>query len=452
MYIWLHLCRYNNWVMLCNCMRFCCLLLFVFLIGKAGGQEHVYGQDCLGAEETEKDTVSLDVRGLTDYLKYITFLPEKRIDSVYFYANTSLVPVVFEVNKYRLVPTAQLDSVVEALRRVQNDPVIRFAYVWVGGSASPEGPPRWNYQLGERRSRVLADYLLEHTSLPPSRLRVENLWEDWYSFEVALRNGARLENKDAVLRILGEEKDNQRRKQLIQGLDGGRTWHRIIRDVFPPFRNARLVIVCYTNPLLKPDLMEMPLPNRTPALPALAALPPPAVVGRRVVALKTNALFVAALTANLGVEVELFPRWSLDVPVWYSPYDITPTRRLRLLATQPELRWWLRAVAEGHFFGLHTHVVGFNVSINDRGRYQDPNHALWGMGLSYGYAFSLGKAERWGVELTVGAGFAEYSYDSYRNWENGPLFDSGSGHYWGITRAGINLSYKWFVPRKPKNR
>ena len=109
-------------------------------------------------------------------------------------------------------------------------------------------------------------------------------------------------------------------------------------------------------------------------------------------------------------------------------------------------------MAEGHFFGLHTHVVGFNVSINDRGRYQDPNHALWGMGLSYGYAFSLGKAERWGVEFTVGAGFAEYSYDSYRNWENGPLFDSGSGHYWGITRAGINLSYKWFVPRKPTNR
>ena len=78
--------------MLCNCMRVCCLLLFVFTMGKAGGQENFYNQDNLGAEETEKDTVSLDVRGLTDYLKYITFLPEKRIDSVYFYANTSLVP------------------------------------------------------------------------------------------------------------------------------------------------------------------------------------------------------------------------------------------------------------------------------------------------------------------------------------------------------------------------
>lgn len=50
----------------------------------------------------------------------------------------------------------------------------------------------------------------------------------------------------------------------------------------------------------------------------------------------------------------------------------------------------------GHFIGLHTHVAGFNVAINDKARYQDPNHALWGMGLSYGYAFSWGKDNRWG--------------------------------------------------------
>ena len=53
-----------------------------------------------------------------------------------------------------------------------------------------------------------------------------------------------------------------------------------------------------------------------------------------------------------------------------------------------------------------THVAGFNVAINDKARYQDPNHALWGMGLSYGYAFSWGKDNRWGIEFNIGVGFA----------------------------------------------
>lgn len=87
------------------------------------------------------------------------------------------------------------------------------------------------------------------------------------------------------------------------------------------------------------------------------------------------------------------------------------------------------------------------MAINDHGRYQDPNHALWGMGISYGYAIELGKQKRWAVEFNIGAGFAEYDYDIYRNWENGPKTGSGSDWYWGITRAGISISYKWYVEK-----
>lgn len=159
-------------------------------------------------------------------------------------------------------------------------------------------------------------------------------------------------------------------------------------------------------------------------------------------------LFAAALTANLGIEVELWRQWSLDIPVWYSPYNITSTRKLRLLATQPELRWWTKKAGEGHFFGLHTHVVGFNVAINDHGRYQDPNHALWGLGIGYGYSTTFGKGKRWGLEFNIGVGFAEYEYNIYRNEPNGPLIGKGDGMYWGVTRAGITLSYRFYRPRK----
>lgn len=105
---------------------------------------------------------------------------------------------------------------------------------------------------------------------------------------------------------------------------------------------------------------------------------------------------------------------------------------------------------EGHFIGLHTHIAGFNIALNDYARYQDPNHALWGMGVSYGYALPLDKTGHWGLEFNIGFGFAEYSYDAYRNWDNGPRFTSGQAWYWGITRAGITLSYKWAKPSKNK--
>ena len=167
---------------------------------------------------------------------------------------------------------------------------------------------------------------------------------------------------------------------------------------------------------------------------------------------KRQLLFDAALVANLGIEISPCTHWSLDIPVWYSPYNITSRRNIRLLAVQPEIRWWPEEALRGHFIGLHTHVAGFNIALDDYARYQDPNHALWGLGLSYGYALPLGRAQRWGLEFTIGAGFAKYRYDAYRNRENGQKFASGSDCYWGITRAGITLSYKWDLSRKnPKN-
>lgn len=58
------------------------------------------------------------------------------------------------------------------------------------------------------------------------------------------------------------------------------------------------------------------------------------------IAVKTNLLFDAVLVANLGVEISPWTHWSLDIPVWYSPYNISSTRNIRLLAVQPEIRWW----------------------------------------------------------------------------------------------------------------
>lgn len=393
--------------------------------------------------------------------RYVTFLPADRVDSVWTYARTDLVPVIYKVNKYTLYPNAQTDSILTTIRWAQQDPRVRLAYVWIGGSASPEGPVRWNKQLGHYRSRALADYILAHTDLPDTLLHVENLAEDWESTRYTLQQ-IDFPHREQILHIIDTEPDWIRRKAQIRALDGGRTWTRLVREVFPPFRNSRLVIVCYEQPEL-PSIVTYDAPpvtdlrqevyERLTPIPFTSEQP----ARRRVILLKSNLLAVTtALVANLGFEVELARHWSLDVPVYYSPYDLfKETRKVRVLAAQPEVRYWLREVSQRHFIGLHTHVAGFNIALNDHGCYQDPNHALWGMGLSYGYALPFGKNKRWGAEFTVGFGFADYKYDEYENIGIRPgqlVRSSGSKCYWGVTRAAVTLSYKWFVGKKRRVR
>lgn len=385
------------------------------------------------------------------------YYQEKCLDSLLVVVGQFITPVIFDVNKYIIRTTPQLKEAVDSILNSKRT----LARIWVKGSASPEGPLNWNQKLGQYRADALVDYISRETGLDRSRFRICNLGEDWNSLTCVLANKKDFPNKERILQILSSETDNEVRKQKIRELDGGKTWRRLIDELFPPLRNARLAIV-YSYPKLGPvapgitlktapvislDLHDLPLPDPI-------FIPECDIVkgSNWKIAAKTNLLFDAALVANLGVEISPWTHWSLDIPVWYSPYNITSTRNIRLLAVQPEVRWWAKEAMAGHFVGLHTHVAGFNIALNNHARYQDPNHALWGLGLSYGYAMSLGKSEHWGLEFTLGAGFAKYRYDAYRNWSNGPKFKSGSDCYWGITRAGVTLSYKWDLSHRNKKK
>ena len=58
------------------------------------------------------------------------------------------------------------------------------------------------------------------------------------------------------------------------------------------------------------------------------------------VALKSNLLYDATATMNLGLEFGLARKWTLDVPVNYNPWKPDNGRRLRHWGIQPEIRYW----------------------------------------------------------------------------------------------------------------
>ena len=388
------------------------------------------------------------------YPKHVVFLPNNKPDSTIAYSETGLVPIIFEIDKHTYIPSPKLDSVAALVDQVLQDKRVDFQYLWIGGSASPEGPVAHNYDLGLWRSEILKNFILENTSVNPTLVRTQNLAEDWEGFRRALIKNKDYPYRDRLLEIIGSTSDWDLRKRKIRAIDNGKTWHNLIYGLFTPFRNARMVIVCKAYdvetpkiPPIPPMLLPRPKANMLPKLDA-SFLPAPET---RFFALKNNLLFDGILVANLGVEVELWRKTSLDIPFVYSPYDIrVPDRKIRLLGSQPEFRYWLgRKAGEGHFVGLHGALLGFNIALNDKGRYQDPNHALWNVGVGYGYSWNFGKDKRWALEANIGVGYADYIYDSYRNWSNGAKFKSNTHEsYWGITRAGLTIMYKWYTPRK----
>ena len=133
-----------------------------------------------------------------------------------------------------------------------------------------------------------------------------------------------------------------------------------------------------------------------------------------VFAVKTNALYWATTTPNLGFEVALSPKITLDISGNYNPWTFSDNEKLKHWLVQPELRYWLCDRFSGHFLGIHAHYAEFNVGgIKmlglDKYRYQGN---LYGGGISYGYHWILSK--RWSIEGVIGVGYAHIEYDKYK--------------------------------------
>lgn len=348
---------------------------------------------------------------------------------------------------------ARIDSMVLDRR-------MRVERITVVGTASPEGPYQNNVRLATARARAFISILRGRYSFPDSIYAISTIPEDWDGMRMMLAADSTIPYGAEVLSFLDRTAgiDGDTREQRLKSLDGGVPYASMRERVLPYLRRASVLVDYDTRSL------RSRIDNRVPAFPGFrppasspvlepitVGIPMHAAPRQRFFALKTNLLWDAALCANLGFELELWPHWSLDVPVWYSPYDITRRWRIRLLATQPEVRYWLRDAGEGHYFGVHTSVIGFNVSFAGDYRYQDPNHAAFGLGVGYGFAFHLDKERRWGMEAQVGAGYISYKWIKYHNTgRNGAEVSCGGGTYWGLTRAGIAISYKFYRQRKER--
>ena len=195
-------------------------------------------------------------------------------------------------------------------------------------------------------------------------------------------------------------------------------------------------------------------------------------------ALKSNLLYDATTTINLGYEVALNHKTTLDIWVNYNPWTLgnkwvglyeneltvlsqSASKRdakLKHLAIQPEVRWWLCEKFNGHFFGAHLHGGLFNVGALklpfNWGRYKDADGNFLGT-----YPVEMTPVGHPNVEVT-GVGYHQSTSPYPGLGETSGTENEPNDRYWAnadhdgiyvnsyegwLLGAGVSYGYHWIL-------
>ncbi len=177
----------------------------------------------------------------------------------------------------------------------------------------------------------------------------------------------------------------------------------------------------------------------------------------QVFGIKTNVASDAFTNLNLGIEAGLAPKWTLDIEGEINAWHAWNDKQWKHWLIQPEARYWFCDRFMRHFIGVHAHGGKYNMTGYDGvwNFLHWPHHSLkdqryqgWfaGVGVSYGYAWPLGK--HWNFETEIGIGYTYTKFDRFgkdecTGCENQQLNTEGKDHqhYLGPTRVAINLVY-----------
>lgn len=176
------------------------------------------------------------------------------------------------------------------------------------------------------------------------------------------------------------------------------------------------------------------------------------------IALKTNLLYGATTTPNLGVEVGLGQRMTGQLFYGLNPWTFSGSgeqdKKVQHWLLMPELRWWLCSKMNGWFVGVHGMGGQFNAANVDLPvpgvffggedlakmvRDYRCEGSYVGGGVTVGYQWILSR--HWNLEAEIGAGYDHIWYKKYPCAECGTLIEKATTNYAGITKVGLSFMY-----------
>lgn len=175
------------------------------------------------------------------------------------------------------------------------------------------------------------------------------------------------------------------------------------------------------------------------------------------IGVKTNALYLATSTPNIGLEYAFADRFSLELEGGYNPWTLDSDRNMKTkhFLVSPEVRYWFCEAFNGHFIGINANYTLFNLSgvdvpavffpsarsamvLEDLKNRRSEGWAA-GAGLTYGCVWPI--ARRWNLECTVGLGYWYTDYDKFESRKCGLFQEHVSHGAFGPTALGISFIY-----------
>ena len=153
------------------------------------------------------------------------------------------------------------------------------------------------------------------------------------------------------------------------------------------------------------------------------------------IAVKTNALYWATLSPNVGLEIKLDRQFTTDLQAVYNPWEFKNGKTMKFWLAQPELRYWFCEAFEGHFVGVHLHGAQFYAVSKDKVY----DGYLAGGGFTYGYNWIL--SPHWNLEALIGVGYARLWYKEYPDMPCMKCYENKKRNYVGPTKIALSVSY-----------
>ncbi len=175
------------------------------------------------------------------------------------------------------------------------------------------------------------------------------------------------------------------------------------------------------------------------------------------VGVKTNTLYWATTTPNIGLEFALADRWTVELAGGWNPFTIDARKNIKAkhYLVTPELRYWFCESFNGHFVGVNGNFTQFNAGgilfpsafykVDSKGIFIDELQYArsegWAAaaGVTYGYAWPISR--RWNMEFTLGLGLWYSSYDKYETRPCGLFKGTNLRKVLGPTDLGLSFIY-----------
>ena len=164
--------------------------------------------------------------------------------------------------------------------------------------------------------------------------------------------------------------------------------------------------------------------------------------------IKTNLLYWATTTPNLGVEVATGKKHTAQVFFGLNPWKQSggDHSSLRHWMVMPEYRYWFNQNFEGWFLGAHAlggqyNAGGVKFPFGLLKGLRNHRYEGWyaGGGITAGKQWNLSK--HWNLEASLGLGYIHTQYDKFECGTCGEKLKSAHKNYVGPTKVALSLIY-----------